>query len=406
MTSSNGIHSETDAGRRGTTGDVASASEPDRSTVAVGACVARRFASAEEAARDAANVLLRGPLVAHAYAGGLDSQLRERIMVAVSQVNACGGCTRVHRRWALRAGVSSAELEALRTGDLEHLDPRSRAAVSYAVARAERRFEGPASPGTEKSASKHLSVRELKEVDAIARAMALANLSLNTLAARRPPSRTGAAQHPVFARVWSHISGKVGSDKQRSELLAGLRGRVLEVGAGDGRNFAHYPPEVSEVLAVEPEPYLRCLASGAARAAPVPVTVVDGTAELLPREDGVFDSVVSSLVLCSVVDQQIALAELHRVLMPGGELRFYEHVIAERTLGKAVQAGLDGSGIWPHLGAGCHLARDTLGTIAAAGFTVERVRRFTSGPGPLGLPFVLGTARRKSAHREALGAAT
>ena len=79
--------------------------------------------------------------------------------------------------------------------------------------------------------------------------MALANLSLNTLAAGKLPSATGAAQHPVFARVWSHISGKVGSDKQRSELLAGLRGRVLEVGAGDGRNFAHYPPDVSEVLA-------------------------------------------------------------------------------------------------------------------------------------------------------------
>ena len=329
-------------------------------------------------------------------------------MVAVSQVNACAGCTRVHERWALRAGVSSTELEALHTGDLEHLDPRSRAAVSYAVARAQRRFAGSASEGIESSAREHLSVRELKEIEAVARAMALANLSLNTLAARTGSSGTGtgAAQHPVFARVWSHISGKVGSDKQRSELLAGLRGRVLEVGAGDGRNFAHYPSEVSEVLAVEPEPYLRRLASGAARAAPVPVTVVDGTAELLPHEDGVFDSIVSSLVLCSVVDQEIALAELHRVLMPGGELRFYEHVIAERSLGRSVQASLDGSGIWPHLGAGCHLARDTVGMIAAAGFTVEQVRRFTSGPGPLGLPFVLGTARRRSAHREALGAAT
>jgi AhpD family alkylhydroperoxidase len=397
VTSRNDIHSETDARQRGTTGDLASSSEPDRSTVAVDVCVPRRFASADEAARDAANVLVRGPLVTHAYAGGLDSQLRERIMVAVSQVNACGGCTRVHRRWALRAGVSSAELEALRTGDLEHLDPRSRAAVSYAVDRAELRFEGPASPGIERSASEHLSVTELNEVDAIARAMALANLSLNTLAAAKLPSATGAAQHPVFARVWSHISGKVGSDKQRSELLAGLRGRVLEVGAGDGRNFAHYPPEVSEVLAVEPEPYLRRLAADAAGVAPVPVTVFDGTAELLPHEDGVFDSVVSSLVLCSVIDQEIALAELHRVLTPGGELRFFEHVIAGRGLGKAVQAGLDGSGVWPHLGAGCHLARDTVGAIAAAGFKVERVRRFTSGPGPLGIPFVLGTARRRSA---------
>lgn len=218
-----------------------------------------------------------------------------------------------------------------------------------------------------------------------------------TPTAAEEPSRC-AHQHPVFARVWSHISGKVGSDRQRSELLAGLRGRVLEVGAGDGRNFAHYPPGVSEVLAVEPEPYLRRLASGAASAAPISVTVVDGTAELMPHEDGTFDSVVSSLVLCSVSDQEVALAELHRVLTPSGELRFFEHVIAEGSIGKAVQAGLDGSGLWPQLGAGCHLARDTVGAIAAAGFTVEQVRRFTSGPGPLGVPFVLGSARRSAGH--------
>ncbi len=143
-------------------------------------------------ARDVGSVLIRGRLLARAYAGGLDGDLRERVMVAVSQVNACGGCARVHRHWALRAGVPFAELEALFTGDLEHLDPRSRAAVSYAVDRAELRFEGPASPGIERSAREHLSVSELKEVDAIARAMALANLSLNTLAAGKLPSATGA----------------------------------------------------------------------------------------------------------------------------------------------------------------------------------------------------------------------
>ncbi|HLM85868.1 MAG TPA: class I SAM-dependent methyltransferase [Solirubrobacteraceae bacterium] len=202
------------------------------------------------------------------------------------------------------------------------------------------------------------------------------------------------AAHPVFARVWARISGTVGSARERAQLLAGLRGRVLEVGAGDGRNFAHYPREVSEVLAVEPEPYLRRLASDAALAAPVPVIVTDGTAEALALDDRSFHAVVSSLVLCSVADQRRALAELHRVLVLGGELRFYEHVISERRLGKSLQAGLDGSGVWPRLGAGCHLSRDTVGAIASVGFEVERLRRFKSGPGPFGLPFVLGTARR------------
>lgn len=215
----------------------------------------------------------------------------------------------------------------------------------------------------------------------------------------KTPVQAGASapcahQHPVFARVWSHISGRVGSHRQRTELLAGLRGRVLEVGAGDGRNFSHYPPEVVEVLALEPEPYLRGLAADAAGAAAVSVTVLDGTAEAVPHEDGAFDSIVSSLVLCSVLDQSAALAEMNRVLAPGGELRFFEHVVAEGSLGRAVQNGLDGSGVWPHLGAGCHLARDTVGAITAAGFTVQRIRRFTSGPGPLGVPFVLGSARR------------
>jgi SAM-dependent methyltransferase len=203
------------------------------------------------------------------------------------------------------------------------------------------------------------------------------------------------AEHPVFARVWSRISARVGSERQRSELLAGLHGRVIEVGAGDGRNFAHYPAEVSEVLAVEPEAYLRGLAREAARAAPVQVTVLDGNAELLAVDDGSFDAAISSLVLCSVLEQKTALAELHRVLTPCGELRFFEHVLAEQSYARAVQGTLDDSGLWPRLAGGCHLARDTVGAITAAGFTIERIRRFTSGPGRLGVPFVLGAARRE-----------
>lgn len=318
--------------------------------------------------------------------------MRERVTVAVSQVNACSACTQMHQRWALRSGVSSAELEALGAGDLADLDPRSRAAIVYAVDLAERRFRGPASPEVAQLTRQHLSIRELSEVEAIARAVALANLTLGTFSRSWSPG-AGNAHHPVFARVWARVASRVGSDEQRGELLAGLRGRVLEVGAGDGRNFAHYPPEVSDVLAVEPEPYLRRIACRAARRAPVPIKAVAGTAEAVPVDDGTCDAVVASLVLCSVVDQQTALAELRRVLVTGGELRFYEHVVAGQGLASVIQIRLDDWGIWPRIGGGCHLSRDTVGAIAAAGFTVERLRRFTSGPGRLGIPFVLGAAR-------------
>lgn len=200
------------------------------------------------------------------------------------------------------------------------------------------------------------------------------------------------AQHPVFAHLWSRISGRVGSERQRTQLLAGLSGRVVEVGAGDGRNFGLYPPGVSEVLAIEPEPYLRGLAERAAARAPVPVRVLDGVAEALPVGDGVCDAAVTSLVLCSVDDQAGALGEVRRVLTATGELRFFEHVRAHHPIGVHVQSSLDSTGIWPHLGAGCHLSRDTVKSIALAGFSVSELRRIPSGPGGLGIPFVLGAA--------------
>jgi SAM-dependent methyltransferase len=199
--------------------------------------------------------------------------------------------------------------------------------------------------------------------------------------------------HPVFARVWSRVGALVGSDARRRALLAGLSGRVLEVGAGDGRNFAHYPSRVARVVAVEPEPYLRALATEAAQAAPVAIDVLAGWAEALPVDDAGFDAAVASLVLCTVSDQAAALAELRRVLKPGGELRFFEHVVAAHDPGAGLQRALDRTGVWPGLAGGCHLARDTVGAIAAAGFTVEAVERFPSGPGRFGVPFVLGRAR-------------
>ena len=198
--------------------------------------------------------------------------------------------------------------------------------------------------------------------------------------------------HPVFARFWTFISereDKAGQNEYRQELLAGTRGRVIEVGAGNGRNFAHYSPEVDEVVAVEPEPYLRERAREAAADAPVKVEVVEGTDSPLPYDDDSFDVAVTSLVLCSVPDQSRALAELRRVLRPGGELRFYEHVVPRRPRQARLFRLADESGVWPRLGAGCHCSRDTGAAIAGAGFQIEGVRRLSFN----GLPHILGLAR-------------
>jgi ubiquinone/menaquinone biosynthesis C-methylase UbiE len=140
--------------------------------------------------------------------------------------------------------------------------------------------------------------------------------------------------HPLFARMYARMSARAeagGPAEHRRELLRDLTGRVIEVGAGNGLNFAHYPPAVHEVVAVEPEAHLRMLAVEAVHDANVPVQVIDGVAEQLPAEDQSFDAAVASLVLCTVKDQDAALEELYRVIRPGGELRFYEHVVATKV---------------------------------------------------------------------------
>lgn len=197
----------------------------------------------------------------------------------------------------------------------------------------------------------------------------------------------------MYARV-SHAAEGRGQAEYRQRLLDGLRGRVVEVGAGNGLNFAHYPPEVAEVVAVEPEDHLRSLAEDAAARARVAMTVVDGTASALPVDDASCDAAVASLVLCTVPDQAAALAELRRVLRSGGELRFYEHVVAhDRRIG-ALQRAADAT-FWPRVAGGCHAARDTGAAIAAAGFVVEREERFAFRPSAImpAVPHILGIAR-------------
>ena len=148
--------------------------------------------------------------------------------------------------------------------------------------------------------------------------------------------------------------------------------QVVEVGAGSGLNFAHYPREVSSVLAVEPEAHLRRVALRAARRSPVPIRVQEARAERLPLADQSVDSGVTSLVMCSVEYPAMALAELRRVIKVGGELRFYEHVRGGR-LGGAIQDRADP--LWSLLAGGCHLNRNTEDEIVKAGFVISHLRR-------------------------------
>ena len=181
----------------------------------------------------------------------------------------------------------------------------------------------------------------------------------------------------------------------RAELLSGLSGRVVEVGAGNGINFAHYPDTVEEVIAVEPEPYLRRKAEVAANAARVAVDVRPGVADALELADESVDAAVASLVLCSVPDQDLALAELRRVIRSGGELRFLEHVRSDHARKARVQATADRSGIWPLIGGGCHSARNTLRAIERAGFELVQTRDLDVGPSwSITNPHVLGRAVR------------
>jgi SAM-dependent methyltransferase len=206
-------------------------------------------------------------------------------------------------------------------------------------------------------------------------------------------------ERPRFARMYLKASERMerrGATEHRRKLLEGLAGRVVELGAGNGLNLAHYPITVTEVIAIEPEPTLRAAAEKAAETAPVPVTVRGGTAAALPLGDGEVDAAVASLVLCSVPDQARALAELHRAVRPGGELRFYEHVIANCQPMRTILRLADSSGLWPKIAGGCHPARDTGAGIADAGFEIERCERFGFKASALepSVPHILGIARR------------
>ena len=261
-------------------------------------CGPRPVFASERQARSELRAVARSTVALWgAYGGGLNPQVRERVMLAVSRENSCSACALVHERWARRTGVPAADLDALRRAEPARLDPASAVAVAYATERARSRFQQPASAAATAALAEQLGHGAVAHVDAVARAMALANVTVNTLKARRRRERMG---HPIFARIWGLVGPRVMDADQRARRLAGLRGRVVEIGAGTGVNFRHYPLAVTGVLAVEPEPHLRMLAGRQAAISAVSVTVTAGSAEALPAAASSFDAAIASLVLCSV----------------------------------------------------------------------------------------------------------
>ncbi|MDR3662675.1 MAG: class I SAM-dependent methyltransferase [Mycobacterium sp.] len=186
--------------------------------------------------------------------------------------------------------------------------------------------------------------------------------------------------NPLFARMWIAMSSRERPlmKRLRQENLAGLTGRVLEIGAGTGTNFAFYPDTVTEVVAVEPEARLVVGAREAARTAPVPVTVRTETVEQFAGDE-VFDAVVCSLVLCSIADPESVLRQLHSRLKPVGELRYFEHVASTGLRGR-VQSFFDAT-FWPRISGNCHAHRETEQSIVGAGFQVAEARRTLMLPG-------------------------
>jgi len=195
------------------------------------------------------------------------------------------------------------------------------------------------------------------------------------------------AGHKRFAAFWDWASRHESATdrKARRATFAGIRGEVLEIGVGVGANWEYLPEGVSYV-AVDPDPHMLRRARKRAAEQGREVEIHQAGAEALPFPDDSFDTVVTTLTLCSVQDVQQSLSEVRRVLRLGGEIRFWEHVRPQgRLTGKLTDLITPA---WGRMGGGCHPNRRTLEELRRAGFELTNLRRFRSGP----VPMVMGSA--------------
>jgi ubiquinone/menaquinone biosynthesis C-methylase UbiE len=186
-------------------------------------------------------------------------------------------------------------------------------------------------------------------------------------------------RHHIFPRLCQLVLGDEETARRRRQTLAGLAGEVLEIGFGTGHNLPFYPDAVTRIVGVEPNPGMHRLAARQVAAASQVVELVEDRAEALPFADASFDAVVSTFSLCSLADPALALAELRRVLRPGGAFAFLEHGLAPEP--KVARWQLRLTPLQRVVGDGCHLDRKIDDLVAAGGFTVEHLETGYQ-PGP------------------------
>lgn len=214
--------------------------------------------------------------------------------------------------------------------------------------------------------------------------------------------------HRWFASIYNRLlTSSEGSymRRMREEIVGGARGRVLEVGAGTGINFAYYNDHAAEVVATEPDPYMLEWARRRVQDAGCPIELRQASVEELPFEDRSFDTVVSTLVMCTVRDPLRALSEVRRVLKPSGELRMYEHVRYDHAFGAFWQDLV--TPMWRWFGGGCHPNRDIARFVREAGFEFRHLE--LSKPVPpippmvFARPHITAIARPRQGRGPALG---
>jgi ubiquinone/menaquinone biosynthesis C-methylase UbiE len=204
-------------------------------------------------------------------------------------------------------------------------------------------------------------------------------------------------EHRIFAAVYDRLLASVekgGLGDKRRELLAQASGAVLELGAGTGVNLEHYPPTIERLVLTEPDPHMaKRLRKHLAETGRQGVEVVDAGAEALPFADDEFDTVIATLVFCTVPDPNAALAEVARVLKPDGRMLFMEHVRSESGRKGRWQDRLNP--LQNFFFGGCNLNRPTADTISASPLQIETLRQdsMPSEAGPLVEPMIVGSAR-------------